>query len=113
MRLYRKAHIASKEGRLVRISINGLILPIFIFMGKSRDYLVSENYCTCKYFFFNVILEKKSPTCYHILALKEAIKNDQVRNITISFNEFRDILYEIYSSNFSLTLRQIINKSLR
>ncbi len=111
MRLYKKAHIASKEGRIVRLIIGDFISPVYIFVGRKRDYIVSPNYCTCKYFLFKTILSRQTLTCYHILALREAMRNDKIRTISVSFEEYKNIIYEIYVTSFSVTLRQIINKS--
>jgi predicted nucleic acid-binding Zn finger protein len=100
----RKAKMAYIEGRIIELILNDI--RIYVFIGKDRDYLVNENGCTCKYFFYN--LGKKY--CYHILALKLSLDRENYKKYKISADEFKEILYEIYSMGKSLKLRKIISR---
>lgn len=42
---------------------------IWVIHGEKNEYLVLPNtFCSCQEFYFNVLLKKEVPCCYHILS---------------------------------------------
>lgn len=103
-----KAKSAVYEGRIVRINLNESYYYLYVFLGKYRDYIMSENMCTCKDFLFNVVYRSSKNSCYHQEALKYAIENDKVVNIKVSQKVMIDILMEIYTMDKSYILRKLL-----
>lgn len=64
----------------------------WIVVGRHGDYLVlpDSGYCSCSDFFFRVLSHEK-PTCYHLEAVKLAIKRKEYTMIEEE-DEWHDIL---------------------
>jgi predicted nucleic acid-binding Zn finger protein len=53
-----KKHVFSPSGR-----------EVWTVKGKAIDYLVIEDfYCSCDDFYLNVVIRRRLPCCYHLLA---------------------------------------------
>jgi predicted nucleic acid-binding Zn finger protein len=109
-RIQIKARRAVKEKRYINIRSSDGIFSIFIYLGKSQDYIVTPNACTCPSYLFNVILKKKHKYCYHIIGLKYALTTEQITRIMLPINEIRDILIDIYAYGKSLKLRKLMSR---
>jgi len=85
-----KALEAVRESRVKLYIFKPSGRKMWIVVGKHGRYLVlpDAEYCTCNDFFFRVISGEK-PSCYHILAVKKAIKEE-----TYSIIEKEDISYK-------------------
>jgi predicted nucleic acid-binding Zn finger protein len=62
-------------------------------MGEKNEYLIYPRlYCSCKYFYLRVVIEKERGFCKHILAhiISEALSNYQI--IELNDSEFKRIL---------------------
>ena len=62
----------------------------WLFVGKNKEYLVTDNSCTCKSFFLNISKKNKIP-CKHINTLIEAKKNNEFDSFYINVQEYRKI----------------------
>ncbi|MEM1574841.1 MAG: SWIM zinc finger family protein [Nitrososphaerota archaeon] len=71
-----------KEKRVKKYIFKPSNINFWIVVGYTRDYLVlpEVNFCSCNDFFFHV-LDKKYDFCYHILAVKIALKNNLYEEI--------------------------------
>jgi len=85
-----KALEAVRESRVKLYIFKPSGRKMWIVVGKHGRYLVlpDAEYCTCNDFFFRVISGEK-PSCYHILAVKKAIKEE-----TYSIIEKEDTSYK-------------------
>mgnify|MGYP001772536230 CR=1 FL=1 len=106
--LVNKAKSAVIYGRIIRLYLADSYFYIYIFVGKYRDYILYNNYCSCKYFIFNNIFRQHKIKCYHQLALEIALQQDKIRNIVVDKNTLEDIIMEIYSMDKSFILRKLI-----
>ncbi|WXG43141.1 MAG: hypothetical protein WED04_03665 [Promethearchaeati archaeon SRVP18_Atabeyarchaeia-1] len=60
---------AAIEGCVKRYEFSPSERQVWTVKGKKMDYLVIDDfYCGCDDFYLNVIIRKKYPSCYHILA---------------------------------------------
>ena len=98
------------ENRIVRLTLIDSLYSIYVFVGKNRDYILSEKYCTCPHFYYRIFRKKGDDMCYHLQALHLAIAYDKVRSITVDYSTFREILMEIYSMDKSFILRKLLMK---
>lgn len=105
------------ENRIIKITLTNSLFTIYVFMGKDKDYIFSENYCSCPHFYYrifrkNPIVEKRvnveNSKCYHLQALELALKKDKVRSIYVDLVTMREILLEIYSMDKSFILRKLV-----
>lgn len=110
-KLLRKARLAVKQKRLVKLQLQNTYFSVFIFLAKDinehRDHILTENSCDCKYFIFNKIYKNKN-ACYHILALKIALESEDYIQINVDIHIFSEIILEIFSNGKSLKLRKLI-----
>ena len=85
-----KALEAVRESRVKLYIFKPSGRKMWIVVGKHGRYLVlpDAEYCTCNDFFFRVISGEK-PSCYHILAVKKAVKEE-----TYSIIEKEDTSYK-------------------
>ncbi|MCS7117802.1 MAG: hypothetical protein NZ957_03350 [Thaumarchaeota archaeon] len=69
-----EARRLTEEGRVKRYVFTPSGRVVWVVVGRKRDYVVMPevNYCTCDDYFFRVIRGHK-PSCYHLVAVKEAI----------------------------------------
>lgn len=104
-----RSKAAIREKRIVRAHVNGRDFTFF--KGKDRDYfLVRRLFCTCKDFEFNVVLRRKKPACYHLIATEVAEREGTVKELQLSTGEFYDIMYELILNGRSNTLRKLLLK---
>lgn len=103
-----KAKSAVIYNRIVKLQLSDSYFYIYVFVGKYRDYILDDNYCTCKFFIFNNIFKQNKIKCYHLLALEIALKQDKVRKIVVDKNVLREIIMEIYSMEKSFILRKLL-----
>ena len=103
-----KAKLAVLYGRIVRLQLSDSYFYIYVFVGKYRDYILYNNYCSCKYFIFDSIFRQNKGKCYHQLALEIALQQDKVRTIVVDESTLRDIIMEIYSMDKSFILRKLL-----
>ncbi|TRM73132.1 hypothetical protein DJ531_03005 [Sulfolobus sp. A20-N-F6] len=108
-----KARRAAKEKRYVRLMTKEYTLGLFVFMGRSHDYVLDNETCTCSSYLFNCIYRKTNEYCYHIIGLNYALESDQILTIALPLNEIKDVLSEIYSYGKSLKLRKILNDMIK
>jgi len=109
LRKERKAERSVKEGRIIRLSLENSRISVYVFLGKNKDYLMYQNYCSCPYFAFkSLYTEKDLGGCYHLLALNKALERDVVFTIYVSEDVFKDIIFEIYTMEKSFILRKLI-----
>ena len=60
---------AAAEGCVKRYFFNPSRRQVWTVKGKKMDYLVIDDfYCGCDDFYLNVIIRKRYPSCYHVLA---------------------------------------------
>jgi predicted nucleic acid-binding Zn finger protein len=60
---------AATEGCVKRYLFVPSKRQVWTVKGKKTDYLVIDDfYCGCDDFYLNVIIRKKYPSCYHVLA---------------------------------------------
>jgi predicted nucleic acid-binding Zn finger protein len=85
-----KALEAIRESRVKLYIFKPSGRRMWIVVGKHGRYLVlpDAEYCTCNDFFFRVMSGEK-PSCYHILAVKKAVKEE-----TYSIIEKEDTSYK-------------------
>ncbi|MCL7383191.1 MAG: hypothetical protein LZ172_02335 [Thaumarchaeota archaeon] len=85
-----KALEAIRESRVKLYIFKPSGRKMWIVVGKHGRYLVlpDAEYCTCNDFFFRVMSGEK-PSCYHILAVKKAVKEE-----TYSIVEREDTSYK-------------------
>lgn len=104
-----RSKAAIRERRIVRAYVDGRDFTFF--KGKDRDYfLVRRLFCTCKDFEFNVVLRRKKPACYHLIAIEVAERGGAVKELRLSTGEFYDIMYELILNGRSNTLRKLLLK---
>lgn len=68
---------AAVEGCVIRHVFDPSERVVWTVKGKRMDYLVVDDfYCGCDDFYLNVIIRRKSASCYHLLAkmLAEALE---------------------------------------
>ena len=106
--LVNKAKSAVMYGRIIRLQLSDSHFYIYIFVGKYRDYILYDNYCSCKYFIFNNIFRQNKRKCYHQLALEIALQQDKIRNMVVNKDVMEDIIMEIYSMDKSFILRKLL-----
>jgi len=100
---------AIREKRVVKASIRGRTL--IFFKGRDRDYfIIRKRFCTCKDFEFNVVLRRRKPACYHLVAAELAERSGVARKLRLSINDFYDIMYELILDGRSNTLRKLLLK---
>ncbi|RLG74774.1 MAG: hypothetical protein DRO14_05365 [Thermoprotei archaeon] len=105
----KKALEALKEKRVLLLIGRNSGRSIYIFKSKERDYLIIPRLlCTCKDYEFNVVLRKTKSACYHLVAAELAIREGEVRKITVNDEVLDDILYEVIYDSFSRTLRKMM-----
>ncbi|MHA1167219.1 MAG: SWIM zinc finger family protein [Candidatus Hodarchaeales archaeon] len=61
----------------------------WVVVGKNRDYIVSDDYCSCKNFLLHI-----GDECKHIRAMKEARKNGDYDTFELTFEEYDPIRKE-------------------
>ncbi len=85
---------------------------IFIVLGFSGDYVAIPGiFCSCKDYELNVVLRGNRPSCYHLLAIDIALRENAVRDVHVDdINLFRSIIYECIYSGRSEILRKILMK---
>lgn len=95
-----KAEEAVRENRVKLYLFKPSYRALWIVIGKHGRYLVlpDPEYCTCNDFFFRVLSEEK-PTCYHILAVKKAIKEENYRTVEKEDKLYGKILRECFQTN--------------
>ncbi|BCU70571.1 hypothetical protein [Stygiolobus caldivivus] len=108
------------ENRIIRVILSDSTFSIYVFLGKNKDYIMSENYCSCPDFYYRVLLRPKKrnidrltrPTsrCYHLQALQLALAKDKIRNIVVDFTTLRELIFEIYTMDKSFILRKLVTK---
>ncbi len=104
-----RSKAAIREKRVVRVNVGGRSFTLF--KGRDRDYFIVRRYfCTCKDFEFNVVLRRKRPACYHLVATEVAEREGTVRELRLSADEFYDIIYELILDGKSNTLRKLLLK---
>jgi len=106
-----RSKTAVRERRVVKVNVNGKDFTFF--KGRDRDYLLIRRlFCTCKDFEFNVVLRRKRPACYHLIATEVAERGGRnvVRELQLSVDEFYDIVYELVLDGKSNTLRKLLLK---
>lgn len=105
------------ENRIIKISLVNSLFAIYVFMGKDKDYILSENYCSCPHFYYRIFrknlgAEKRvnagSTKCYHLQALELALEKDKARSIYVDLVTMKEILLEIYSMDKSFILRKLV-----
>lgn len=109
--IQRKAEVAVKRRKVVRlVSPNGE-LPVYVVLGNSRDHIVSSSSCDCENFRYNTILRGGKTPCWHIMAVRLSVAQDKVFKITASEDEIRRLFLEFAFSGKSLLLRKMIARS--
>ncbi len=104
-----RSKAAIREKRVVRVNVGGRSFTFF--KGRDRDYfIVRRSFCTCKDFEFNVVLRRRRPACYHLVATEVAEREGTVRELRLSADEFYDIIYELILDGKSNTLRKLLLK---
>ena len=104
-----RSKVAIRERRVVRVNVEGRSFTFF--KGRDRDYFIVRRYfCTCKDFEFNVVLRRKRPACYHLVATEVAEREGTVRELRLSTDELYDIMYELILDGKSNTLRKLLLK---
>jgi len=79
----------------------------YIAMGVTGDYfLIPRTFCSCKDFELNVVIRRSKGTCYHLIALELAVRKGYLRELKVSEEELKAILYEIIYLRKSTTLRK-------
>lgn len=61
----------------------------WVVVGKNRDYIVSDNFCSCKSFLLHL-----GEPCKHITAMKEAKINGEFDSFELTFEEYDPIRKE-------------------
>ncbi len=79
---------------------------IWTVVGRECDFLVdvdpkdaSKVYCACGDFYYRVLSEKV-PECYHLIALKIALKEELYAVVNFSDEEYPRFLRALLSDNF-------------
>ncbi len=79
---------------------------IWTVVGRDCDFLVDldlesqdKSYCSCSDFYFRVLSER-IPECYHLLAVKIAMKEEMYSVIDFSDEEFARFLRALVKDNF-------------
>ncbi len=108
-RSLRKAEISVKEGRIVKLVSSDSFFSVFIFVGKDRnkDHVLDEDACDCKSFVFRRVY-KNDGECYHLMALRMAMREEKYKTLTTTSKEIFEILLEIYAYGKSLKLRKLL-----
>lgn len=102
-----RSRTAIREKRVMRVSVRGRNFTFF--KGRDRDYFIVRRFlCTCKDFEFNVVLRRRRPACYHLVATEIAERMGTVRELRLSTDEFYDIVYELILDGKSNTLRKLL-----
>ncbi len=93
--------------RVVKLVTNDL--EFFVVMGRGGDYLLTpKTFCSCKDFEINVVMRNKRKSCYHLVGLELAIKENLLREVKVGFNELLDIVFECIYEGKSRTLRKLL-----
>ncbi len=104
-----RSKAAIRERRVVRVSVKDRSFTFF--KGRDRDYFIVRGlFCTCKDFEFNVVLRRRRPACYHLVATEVAERKGTVKELQLSIDEFYDIVYELVLEGKSNTLRRLLLK---
>lgn len=104
-----RSKVAIRERRVVKVSVGGRSFTFF--KGRDRDYfIVGRFFCSCKDFEFNVVLRRRRPACYHLIATEVAERIGAVRELRLGADEFYDVVYELILDGKSNTLRKLILK---
>lgn len=106
--LINKAKSAVLNGRILKLQLSSSYFYVYVFVGKFRDYLLFDGYCTCKYSIFNNIYRNSKNKCYHQLALDFALYQDKVKKLEVDERTIMDIIMEIYSMDKSFILRKLL-----
>lgn len=61
----------------------------WVVVGKNRDYIVSDDFCSCKSFLLHL-----GEPCKHIFEMKEARKNRSYDAFELTFEEYDPIRKE-------------------
>ena len=62
----------------------------WLVLGKTKEYLVTNNSCTCRDFLLK-LTKKEKDVCKHIILLRESIQNKEFDIYKISNQEYRKI----------------------
>ena len=92
--------------RFVKIHANP---DIFIYLGLDEDHvLVKDTYCSCNGFFIQVLGEGRKKHCSHLAALHNIGKDYIDLSHVYDIDELFTIILEVFYSNRSKSLRQIV-----
>jgi predicted nucleic acid-binding Zn finger protein len=108
-RLLRKAEMAIKSNRVIKLEANDSFFYTFIFLGNGKtgkDHILNEKSCDCKSFLFNRIY-RNTNICYHLIALNKAIETERYTTIKLKSREILEIITDIYANGKSLKLRKV------
>jgi len=108
-KLLRKAEIAIKSNRIIKLEAKDSFFYIFVFLGNGKngkDHILNEESCDCKSFLFNKIY-KNTNICYHLIALNKALENERFITIKLNSKEIFEIITDIYANGKSLKLRKV------
>lgn len=105
--ILQKAEEAVRENRVKLYLFKPSGRTLWIVVGKHGRYLVlpDPEYCTCNDFFFRVLSEEK-PNCYHILAVKKAVKEKIYRIVEKEDKLYIKILRECFQTNHLETVEE-------
>ncbi len=68
---------------------------VWIVVGKEREYFVIPNmYCQCNEFYINVVVRRKSKTCYHVLAQSIAEKIGKYEVYEVADGDYTRLINE-------------------
>ncbi|MEM1641302.1 MAG: hypothetical protein QXI85_00730 [Desulfurococcaceae archaeon] len=101
------------EFRFVKLVIldNTSQQALWIYMGRSSDYLIVPGYfCSCMDFMVRTVINKTSPYCKHLAGVQIAMKAKKYAVLHVDVEESAVIIAEILENRFSSTLRKLLSR---
>ncbi|MHA1741319.1 MAG: hypothetical protein ACTSVD_04405 [Candidatus Thorarchaeota archaeon] len=84
---------AVEEGNVKLYTFQPSGTSLWVVSGREHDYLVMPSvFCSCRSFYQDVVIARKAPFCYHLLAQRIAEIRGQYKTINESDSARRSLL---------------------